>query len=43
MTRAHDARAAASPGWSLVDPRTGYAIDPVTLVGDERIETADRE
>jgi len=29
---------AASPGWGLVDARTGRTVDPPALVSDEKIE-----
>ena len=31
------------PGWGLVDAHTGEAIDPVTLISDEKIEMTDWE
>jgi hypothetical protein len=31
------------PGWGLLDAHTGQAIDPVTLISDEKIEMTDWE
>lgn len=43
MRRRANAWAPQTPGWGLIDERTGASVDPVALVSDERIEMTDWE